>query len=98
MEKNMKEEIISVYYAADGKRKAMLNKDHIHLLSDPPQERYICRLYKVKENQELVLWGTRLVYEKSLRFAEDLCENFVEGYGEFKVLEDARKNVPETEE
>jgi hypothetical protein len=97
MEENMREEIISQYYSNDKTRKAILAKDYITLPSDPPQERYICRLYKVTEKQELILWGTRLV-NKNLRFAEDLCENFVEGYGEFKVLEDARRTIPETEE
>jgi hypothetical protein len=36
----------------------------------------------------LTLWATRLVYDHALGFAEDLCENFVEGYGEFKNLEE----------
>jgi hypothetical protein len=88
MEKSMTEETVSQYYAQDKSRKAILSKDSIMSLTNPPKARYICRLYKVSERQELTLWATRLVYDHALGFAEDLCENFVEGYGEFKNLEE----------
>ena len=71
----MKEENIAEYWSGDYKRKATISTDKYH---------YIARLYVHTSKGGLVLKDTRLFNDKSLRYVEDLCENYVEKYGEFK--------------
>jgi len=66
-----KEVNISTFYNEDHKRRAVISKDQYH---------YIVRCY---EREDLKL--TELLENKTLRYAEDLAENFVEGYGAFKI-------------
>lgn len=73
-----KEIELSTYISDENDRKAVINKDEYH---------YVVRLYEIKKNGNLCLYATRLVYNKALQFAEDLAENFVKKYGEFKTLE-----------
>ena len=97
MEENMSNELtISEYYNAENKRAADLSKDEHH---------YVCRLSTINNQGVKVPWGTRLVYNKNVRYAEDLCENFTEGYGIFKDLSDFHvtmakepKETPECQE
>lgn len=88
----MKEDIVSQYYAKDKTRKAILARDNVQLPHDKVEKRYIVRMYTIDESQNLSLWGTRLIYDHALRYAEDLCENFVDGYGEFRELNGGESN------
>lgn len=67
----MSETLISTYYNNKHNRRASIFKDKYH---------YIVRLY---ENDALI--KTELLENKSERYAEDLAENFVEGYGAFAI-------------
>ena len=68
----MKEQVnLSEYFNQENKRRATVSKDEYH---------YIVRCY---EKEKLV--HTELLEDKSERYAEDLAENFVEGYGAFKI-------------
>ena len=42
---------------------------------------YICKLFT-----KSVLWDTRTISNRNEWYCEDLCENFVDGIGEFRVL------------
>lgn len=66
----MKANMVSEFYSEDGNRKTIIWQDKYHWIVD---------LYENNLKVE-----TRLVTEKTLRFAEDLAENYVEYVGEFK--------------
>ena len=66
---------ISEFYSDDGKRKAMISEDKYH---------FICRLYDIVEGGLLREYDTVLISGKSLRYCEDLCENFVSYIGSFR--------------
>lgn len=66
----MKSELISQFYSEDKKRRSIIWRDKYHWVVD------LC------ENGDKI--ETRLITGKTLRFAEDLAQNFVEYIGEFK--------------
>ena len=70
-----KEEPIQEFYSSTGDRKALLSRDKYH---------FIARLYDVLPSGLLREYDTVLVNDVSIRYVEDLCENFVERYGKFK--------------
>ena len=63
--------VITTFWNEEHKRKAILSVDKYH---------HIVRCYE-EDNLKL----TRLLVNTTLRCAEDLAENYVEGYGEFKI-------------
>jgi len=68
----MKEQVnISQFFNEENKRRATVSKDNYH---------YVVRCY---EREEIKF--VELLENKSIHYAEDLAENFVEGYGAFKV-------------
>ena len=72
MEESMKEEInISEFRNKENNRRATVSKDEYH---------FIVRCYHKNE-----LMFTELLEDKSIHYAEDLAENYVDGYGVFKV-------------
>lgn len=70
-----REEPISEWYATDGTRKATISRDKYHL---------IARLFDVLPSGLLREYDTVLLNDVTLRYVEDLCENFCERYGKFK--------------
>ena len=63
--------IYAEYHNEKHKRTAVVTKDKYH---------YVVKCYEKSQ-----LKYTRLLENKSIRYAEDLAENYVEGYGEFKI-------------
>lgn len=70
-----REEPISEWYANAGDRKATISRDKYH---------FIARLFDVLPSGLLREYDTVLLNDVSLRYVEDLCENFVERVGKFK--------------
>ena len=62
---------IATFWNEEHKRKAVISVDEYH---------HIVRCFE-EETLEL----TRLLVNTTLRCAEDLAENYVEGYGEFEI-------------
>lgn len=79
-----KEEQISEFYADDGSRKATISRDKYHM---------IVRLYDIVQGGLLREYDTILFTDKSIRYLEDTCENFVMYYGAFKLEENTRQSA-----
>lgn len=71
------EQAISEFYSSDKalNRKATISRDKYHL---------IVRLFEIENSGLLREYDTILFNDKSIRYLEDLCENFVEGIGSYK--------------
>lgn len=79
-----KEEVISNKISPDRSRRGVLSKDKYH---------WVVRLYRVN-NRTDSLYATRLVYEESKEFAEDIIERFINKTGEFETLESPVRGEP----